>query len=169
MKVTNKIGGLAFTIGITMLASCGERMNQQSYQIMLQGLLKHSVPEISISTASHDEHIIFIDAREKNEYKVSHIKNAIWVGYKNFDFKQIHDIDKRKKIVVYCSIGYRSEKVAEKLIKAGYNNVSNLYGGIFEWVNVGNQVYRLNEPTNEVHAYNRMWSKWLRKGTKVYN
>ncbi len=169
MSLKNKIRGVAFTISISMLASCGERMNQRSYQIMLKSLLNHSVPEMSIATARHDEHIVFIDAREKNEYEVSHIKNAVWVGYKNFDLQQIHNIDKSQKIVVYCSIGYRSEKIAEKLIKAGYNNVSNLYGGIFEWVNVGNQVYRLNEPTNEVHAYNRMWSKWLRKGKKIYN
>ena len=45
---------------------------------------------------------------------------------------------------MYCSIGKRSEKVTQKLKKAGYNNVSNLYGGIFEWVNQGNEVVDTN-------------------------
>jgi len=33
---------------------------------------------------------------------------------------------------VYCSLGIRSEVIAKKLKKAGYTNVFNLYGGIFE-------------------------------------
>jgi predicted sulfurtransferase len=70
---------------------------------------------------------------------------------------------------VYCSIGKRSESITQKLSKAGYGNVSNLYGGIFEWVNQGNGVVDVNnKQTNKIHAYGKFWGQWLHKGEKVY-
>ena len=73
-------------------------------------------------------------------------------------------------MVVYCSVGYRSERIGEKMQKMGFENVSNLYGGIFDWKNQGNTVINLNqEPTDSVHTYNRNWSQWLYNGIKVYD
>ena len=74
----------------------------------------------------------------------------------------VKDIPRDKKIVVYCSIGYRSEKIATRMIQAGFRNVSNLYGSIFEWANAGYEFRDLNgKPTKNVHTYNRKWSKWV--------
>jgi rhodanese-related sulfurtransferase len=88
---------------------------------------------VSISDSLvHDSSTVLIDSREKREFEVSHIDNAVWVGYDTFKMKRIKHIPKDQKIVVYCSVGYRSEKIAEKLIKKGYTKVSNLYGGVFE-------------------------------------
>ena len=54
-------------------------------------------------------------------------------------------------------------------MKAGYTNVYNLYGGIFEWKNKNFIVIDSEEKeTNKVHTYNRDWSKWLKKGEKVF-
>ena len=170
MKSVHTISEFLATITITLLCSCGHEVNSRSYSLMLNGLLNHSVPEVSVAATSRCNDCVFLDAREQKEFNVSHLQNAVWVGYKTFDVKTIRDIPKNKKIIVYCSVGYRSEKIAEKLLKAGYTNVSNLYGGIFEWVNAGNMVYKNDlTPTNEVHAYSKMWSRWLNKGTKVYN
>ena len=151
----------------------GSRLTGQvankAYNIMLQTLLSHSVPELLIDDLDeNDTNIIFLDAREKDEYNVSHIKGAQFVGYDNFSLKSVKGIAKDSKIVIYCSVGYRSEKIAEKLIKDGYSNVSNLYGGIFEWKNRGNDVYKNEAITEKVHAYNRAWGIWLTKGKKVY-
>jgi len=44
------------------------------------------------------------------------------------------------------------------LVKAGYTNVSNLSGGIFEWVNQGSNVVDDNKRiTLKVHAYGSFW------------
>ena len=51
----------------------------------------------------------------------------------------------------------------------GYSAVYNLYGGIFEWKNQNQAVYRNHKETEEVHAYNKMWGFWLDKGIKVYD
>lgn len=150
--------------------ACHGQVNSGAFNLMLKSLLKGSVPYISVSEAKQKtDKIIFLDTREKKEYDVSHIKNARWVGYEKFDIKNIKDIPKDTEIIVYCSVGYRSEKIGEKLIKAGYKNVKNLYGSIFEWKNEGLPVYdNTGKQTNKVHTYNKTWGIWLQKGTKVY-
>jgi predicted sulfurtransferase len=93
------------------------------------------------------------------------------VGYKGFEKDSITNKieDKNAPIVVYCSIGVRSEDIGEKLQKAGFTNVKNLYGGIFEWKNQGNPVYKNKMETDSVHTFNKQWGKLLDKGIKVYD
>ena len=149
--------------------SNAQEVSSKAYNIMLQGLLSHSVKEVSVSEVKDNKEVIFVDARERKEFDVSHIKDAIFVGYDSLDLSAMDKIDKSKELVVYCSVGYRSEKVSEKLENMGFKNVSNLYGGIFEWKNQEQPVVTpKKEPTNEVHAYNRIWGIWLQKGKKVY-
>ncbi|MFT5715782.1 MAG: rhodanese-related sulfurtransferase, partial [Flavobacterium sp.] len=115
--------------------------------------------------------LIYLDAREPKEFNVSHIKNAIPIGFDHFKIQNVTSAVKNKNttIVVYCSIGIRSEKIGEKLLKSGYKNVYNLYGGIFEYKNNGGKVVNnQNEETDSVHAFNKEWSVYLTKGIKVY-
>jgi rhodanese-related sulfurtransferase len=160
---------------ILITTSCYNEVNAQrkvksgSYNLMLKKLLKHTVPEISVdSAAAVKTSCTFLDAREKNEFDVSHINNSIYVGYNDFKLDAVKNIDKNTPIIVYCSVGYRSEKISEKLIAAGYKNVQNMYGGIFEWKNENNIVVDKNGTTNNVHAFNKTWGIWLKKGKKVY-
>jgi len=114
---------------------------------------------------------IILDARELEEYNVSHIKEAIFVGYNSFQIDLVKNKlpNKNETMVVYCSLGIRSESIANKLKKAGYNNVFNLYGGIFEWKNNNFKVYNSEgKETDNIHAFSKEWSKWLLKGNKVY-
>lgn len=146
------------------------QVQSSAYNLTLKALLAHSVPEVTVPQVKEMEDVFLMDAREWNEYKVSHIKNAKFVGYDRFEMDKLKSIDKKQKIVVYCSVGYRSEKISEKLRQAGYTNVSNLYGGIFEWVNQGNPVVDENEKeTDHVHAYSKTWGVWLNHGVKVYD
>ncbi|WP_026210565.1 rhodanese-like domain-containing protein [Flexithrix dorotheae] len=142
---------------------------QVEFNKMVDDLLAHSVDEVHTEDLNLTEDIVLLDAREKEEFEVSHLKNAHWVGYNTFRRNALEGISKDQKIVVYCSVGYRSEKIAERLIKMGYKNVSNLYGGIFSWVNEGKPVFtETHKPTEKVHAYNEEWGKWLVKGEKIY-
>jgi rhodanese-related sulfurtransferase len=149
----------------------GQKMVQSStYQATLSTLLSHTVPEISVdSLAKIKDEVILLDAREPQEYNVSHIANATCVGYDNFDKAAVKNLDKNKPVVVYCSVGYRSEKISEQLREMGFKNVSNLYGGIFEWKNQNQTVVNQKGPTEKVHAYSPVWGVWLKKGEKVYD
>ena len=155
-----------------LIASCsGQKpVTDTSYAIMLSTLLEHNVKETSIAeTKRNTTKAVYLDTREKAEYNVSHIKGATWVGYDHQDLSNL-SISKSTKIITYCSVGYRSEKTAQKLNSLGYTNVSNLYGGLFEWVNQDLPIYdSANNKTEKIHAYNYSWGKWLNKGVKVYN
>ena len=90
-------------------------------------------------------------------------------GYDNFQEDLLSKLDKEKPVVVYCSVGYRSERIGERMQKAGFTAVYNLYGGIFQWTNEGNKVENTHgKPTAKVHGYNKNWSQWIFKGEKVY-
>ncbi len=144
---------------------------QNAIDDLLKKYNNNSVPYISIDDLKAQHNAIILDAREPAEYNVSHIQNALLVGYDHFDLKKtINQLkDKKQTVIVYCSIGVRSENIAYKLKKAGYKNVFNLYGGIFEWKNNNNPVFDNTEKeTEKVHVCSRMWGKYLLKGEKMY-
>jgi rhodanese-related sulfurtransferase len=142
----------------------------KSFQFLLNTILSAKTPDINIKeAAANKNNYTFLDAREAKEYNVSHIPDARFVGSEQFELLAISDLPKNKPLIVYCSIGKRSEKITKELLKEGFSNVRNLYGGIFEWVNEGNGVVdNENKPTSKVHTYGRFLGRFLEKGEKVY-
>lgn len=158
-----------FPIIILCFFDASAQVQSGAYNVILETLLSHSVPEVSVTELKETKNMVLLDAREEDEYRVSHIANAINIGYNDFDLKKLDQYGKTEKIIVYCSVGYRSEKIAEKLINAGFADVSNLYGGIFEWVNQGRPIVdNANQSTENIHPYSKTWGIWLTKGNKVY-
>ncbi|MCB9236034.1 MAG: rhodanese-like domain-containing protein [Bacteroidia bacterium] len=158
---------------LTFLQSQAQVANPR-FEQKIQSLLSLSVPVCSPAQLKTEldsgKKILILDSRSEKEYKVSHLAEAKFVDFDNFDKKSVANIPRETEVVVYCSVGYRSEKTAEKLQKMGFINVRNLYGGIFEWVNDGNTVVdNAGKPTQKVHTFNKEWSEWLQKGTKVYD
>ena len=138
----------------------------------LSQLLDFSVPVIGVTKLKENQaKYLLLDIREREEYEVSHIQGAQYLGYKNIDYSKLDNISKDQPLVLYCSVGYRSEKIGEKLKKKGFQKVYNLYGSIFEWVNQGYPVVdRDNQPTTKVHTYNKKWGQWVdpEKADKIW-
>ena len=88
-------------------------------------------------------------------------------SFKDFKMGAVEGIDKNSPVVVYCSVGYRSEKIAEKLSEAGFKDVLNLYGGIFEWDNHGYPLNNDKGECNVIHGYSWTWSKWIDSSYKL--
>lgn len=134
--------------------------------------LSFSVPVISVDDLKEKPNrFVILDAREKQEYEVSRIPGARWIGYDDFSMERMNGIDKKTPVLLYCSIGYRSEKVGEKLRAEGYEQVYNLYGSIFEWANRGYPlVDEKGETVRRVHTYNGQWGRWVDgdKNEKIY-
>ena len=144
---------------------------QDTIDKSLRRLNEETVPYIN-GEALKIKEVTLLDTRKKEEYNVSHLSGAIWVGHTGFKIDSVLKLipNKNKTVVVYCSIGVRSEDVGEKMMKAGFTNVKNLYGGIFEWKNKGYPVYNLQgRETDSVHAYSKKWGKLLTNAVKVYD
>lgn len=158
---------------ITLLA-CLQMTAQKTLDKLLKQYNTQSVPYISVEETRSlqlNGDIVLLDAREMNEFEVSKIPSATYIGYSQFSSEEISTTitDKDTPIIVYCSLGIRSEEIGEKLQKVGFTNVKNLYGGIFEWKNKDYPVANLLEKeTDSVHTCTKSWSKWLTKGIKVY-
>ncbi len=135
----------------------------------LKKTLKLTIPVIGVEElATTSDQYLLLDTREREEYDTSHIPQATFAGYKKFDWSILENTPKDKAIVVYCSVGVRSEKIAEKLKKKGFTNVKNLYGSIFEWANKDHPVVDKNgNETKKVHTYNRDWSQWVEDGELI--
>lgn len=72
-----------------------------------------------------------VDVRSKREYSEGHISGSINIpDYEiNREFERFFK-DYNQTIILYCSSGARSKKACKKLIKKGYKNIYNLYGGV---------------------------------------
>ncbi len=168
--LTMFISRIVFAFSMLINYSCHSQkpntealVNNPKFNQKISSMLNFDVPIMGVHELSTKQsNYVILDARDKLEFDIAHIKGAKLIGYEHFDKSVLNKIPKDSKIVVYCSIGYRSEKIALKLKKLGYSNVFNLYGSIFEWVNQGNAVYDKNEIlSHRIHTYNKEWSKWV--------
>jgi rhodanese-related sulfurtransferase len=147
---------------------------QKSLELLLQVNNNETIPYISVTelrSLQLKDSVVILDTREIKEFEVSHIASAKYVGYKRFSSEEISAeiLNKNKLIVVYCSLGIRSEDIGEKLKKEGFTNVKNLYGGIFEWKNNTFPIIDSEgKNTENVHVYSKFWGNWLKNGKKVY-
>jgi rhodanese-related sulfurtransferase len=107
-----------------------------------------------------DTNLILVDVRKPAEQEVSMLPHALDTyqfadGYR-------HGIPPGKRLVLYCTIGYRSGKYAEQLAGMGVKS-EVLEGGILMWsFAAGPLVARKSktewEPTRRIHVYDAEWN-----------
>lgn len=156
--------------GLMSFVFCQKPAN---YDEQIKAMYKNTVELIAVAELEDEMEknpdLVLLDTRELAEYNVSHIEGSKHVGYNSFNIESLSGVPEDAEIVVYCSLGVRSELIGEKLQEAGYENVRNLYGGIFEWMyNDQIVVNKKGKETDKIHTYDESWSKWLLKGRKVY-
>jgi rhodanese-related sulfurtransferase len=152
--------------------SCGSQAQSVSpkchnplFNSLVKNMIDQSIPTLDVDELSANQKQYYIlDAREWSEYKVSHIPGATHIGYDNFNAILLDRIDKHQPIAIYCSIGYRSEKIGEKLVAMGFQEVYNVYGSIFEWANRGYPLVDIKgQTTRRVHGYDKKWGIWINR------
>jgi rhodanese-related sulfurtransferase len=124
------------------------------------GVRQISTRELAEWLASKDrEHPLLVDARTEEEYGVSHLAGARRAG----DVESVRRLatDATRPIVVYCSVGYRSSALAERLQRAGFTKVFNLEGSIFAWANEQRPLWRGKERVEVVHPFDAKWGQLL--------
>jgi len=109
---------------------------------------------------SPNEELVLLDVRSPEEQKVSQLRGAQRLDARQPDLDSLA-IPEDAKVVVYCSIGYRSAALVEDLKRAGVEHVYNLEGGLFDWANQGRPIYRGEERVEEVHPFNHIWGLLL--------
>ncbi|WP_318618695.1 rhodanese-related sulfurtransferase [Priestia megaterium] len=85
--------------------------------------------------AMQDENTVVIDARNDYEYDLGHFRGAVRPDIRNFRelpewIRDNKDQFEDKKILTYCTGGIRCEKFSGWLLEEGFEDVSQLHGGI---------------------------------------
>ncbi|MCB2376694.1 rhodanese-like domain-containing protein [Hymenobacter sp. BT635] len=159
-----------------LLSACGSNAqsgDNPAYDQLLRTLYRNTVPVIWPAALAQQlrvnpDSVLLLDTRTPAEYAVSHLRGARFVDFDHYEKATFASVPRTRRVVVYCSVGYRSEKVGERLKALGFTRVQNLYGGIFQWVNQGLPVYNAQGPTQNIHPYSALWGPWLSRGNKVY-
>lgn len=82
-----------------------------------------------------EEGIVVLDVRTPMEYAEKHIPNSVLLDYnsgQNF-VRGLYELDRDKKYLVYCRSGARSAAACAHMSQIGFDDVSNLIGGILDW------------------------------------
>jgi rhodanese-related sulfurtransferase len=150
----------------------GPCLSAQTFDEKLEQIYEGSVPFIrtlDLRLKMQKSRPVILDTRSKQEFEVSHLPGARFVDYDRFNASVVSQLNKEDEIVVYCTVGYRSERIGEKLRELGFKKVTNLYGGIIQWANEkGDLVNKKGMPTDSIHTYSKKWSQWLVNGIGVH-
>lgn len=112
---------------------------------------------VNLPQASYPDEFIVLDVRTNQERANGFLANSTHIDFYDEAFlDKLNLLDKTKPIYIYCMVGGRSSKAANKILKAGFNEVYNLNGGFLKWSN-NNLLIEIPEKTNEVttQQYNK--------------
>lgn len=102
-------------------------------------------PEDFLTLIRFREKAILIDVRMPVEFRSERIENSINIPAAKTGKKNRLPEDRQSVILVYCTTGFRSQRVAPRYYDLGFNNVYNLEGGIAAWKDKGLPVIRRHE------------------------
>jgi rhodanese-related sulfurtransferase len=111
---------------------------------------------------------VLLDVRTPEEWSVSHLPGARRVDPNASVESVAADLPKETPIVTYCAVGYRSGEMADRLRTAGFSNVRNLEGSIFQWANEHRPLVRGEERISTVHPYNAFWGRLLNDDVRAH-
>ncbi len=87
----------------------------------------------AVKLMNNDDTIV-VDVREDKEIKGGILQNAQHITLGQLSDRIGHlGTNKEVPILVYCRTGTRSTSACNTIVKAGFENVSNLSGGIVAW------------------------------------
>ncbi len=159
-------GALSLIAGAGMWALAGEARGLDGMRKLVRTRFP-SVQELSTQELSawlkdgRKPPPVLLDVRTQAEFDVSHLPGARRVDPDAKAVDVLPILEKGRSVVTYCSVGYRSSAMADRLRKAGVAQVSNLEGSIFQWANEGRPLEANGKPATKVHPYNATFGKML--------
>jgi UPF0176 protein len=110
----------------------------------------YTTPQTLKRWLDQGEPVVLLDTRNDYELRIGAFKNAKILPLQSFrDFPQqvqaLKGIDKKQKIVTYCTGGIRCEKAAQYMLDQGYEHVTQLEGGILKYFELCGQDHYTGE------------------------
>jgi rhodanese-related sulfurtransferase len=104
---------------------------------------KSQLSPVEATMLINREDAVVIDLRDQGEFTQGHIPNARHIPLTELE-RRTAELEKLKArpLIFCCASGMRSNSAISKLKKAGFDNLFNLRGGMFEWQKAGQPVSR---------------------------
>ena len=169
------VAAAILTILVAAIATAGAA--SEDYAAYLDDLYRDTVPVIHPSEVGafleDNPGALVIDVRSEPERTISYIDGSQFHDFDTFDTETFRSLPRDTPILAYCAVGYRSERVGERLLELGFTNVFHIYGGIIEWHNQGLPlepgVIPAEDDRPAVHGYLPRWGKYVVDGNVVYD
>ena len=125
-----------------------------------------AVPQVSTGQLADwmnkpEASLLVVDVRAPDEFAISRLRGAVNLTTSEAIAEAARE-RKPSMCVLYCSVGFRSSRLADQLARRGIAGVVNLEGSIFQWANEGRPLYRDAAPVHQVHPYSKRWAGLLR-------
>jgi len=182
MRATPGHGLLVLFFALPACAWAGA--TAEDYSEYLDDLYRDTVPVVIPdeveSYLDQTPGTLLLDVRSNPEREVSFIEGSEFYDFDTFQIDRFLSLPRDTPVLAYCAVGYRSERVGEMFIEAGFTNVRHVYGGIIEWQNSGltlehGEVEVRAEPADgvafdgpPVHGHSPRWGKYVMDGNVVY-
>lgn len=82
---------------------------------------------------------ILLDVRERDEHSWAHLEGCRLAPLSEFH-AHLPELPPDARYLVYCKVGQRSAHAASLMLEAGFQNVTNVQGGILGWIQAGGAV-----------------------------
>ena len=124
---------LIFAIVITLASVSCKNAQKNDTKVTAQAI-ELIAPKAMYEVLLKDTSTQLVDVRTKDEFAVSHLKDAQNICVTDTDFKQkVAHLDKDKPVYVYCKKGGRSAQASKILKELGFTKIFDLQGGITNW------------------------------------
>jgi rhodanese-related sulfurtransferase len=135
---------VTFLVALSLLSACGKSPSESGSTQTTQATGSiEQVDAAQFKKLTESPNALILDVRTAAEVAEGHLPNAVNIDIYGSDFMaKIQELPKDREILVYCTVGARSQQAADILSKQGFAKVYNLDGGIVAWQRNGFEVVR---------------------------
>ncbi len=128
MKSSVRLLAASLAIGALLVAGCSTA----------EGALTTVTPVDAAEVIASDPDVVVLDIRTAEEYSAGIIEGAINIDFYGSDFAdQLNALDKDVHYVIYCRSDSRSGQAMETFADLGFEEVTEIDGGIVNWYAAG--------------------------------
>jgi len=138
-RIKVNLVGLLLLSALVMVTACGGAETSAPAVVIDESAPLDLGDEIDVHTVASvkdREDVYLLDVREPWEYEEAHIPGVTLLPMGNVP-DNLDQIPTDKQVIVTCRTGNRSGQIAAYLRQNGFDNISNMSGGIVDWQAAG--------------------------------